>query len=198
MKRILSIFLAVTLLLVSGVAYAEQSAQAYSGNSDQIRTGEFPVYIMAINDTGGDIPAGSYSVVIVDTDKITTSGVASNQIACYFTTSTTPGDALVTGVTAGDAIGSGELGRIIVRGPALVDLLASHTIAYVAGSTMCVSSVAAHADSIPNAAIRAARVGDNKDPYHYFGAFLAGYGDDYNEGLIDASTKTMQGWVWIH
>ena len=203
MKR-LFIFSILALLLASGVAYAEMSAQAYSYAVDA-RTEDYQVSIIAINDTGATIPAGSKSVVIVDTDKITTSGIASKQVACYFASSTTPGDARFVGVTDNDTdVLNGEMVKLIVRGAALVDMLASHTVTRTAGATICVSNVALHADDVANALVRAGIQGTPGQPYRAVGTYLAPQVDSDNtggygpEGFIDASTKTVRQWVWLY
>lgn len=119
MKR-LFLYLSVCAFLVgiSGIARAEDSANAYEG-----KTRSYPVFVSALN-TGGDVAVNSPMILAVDSTQ--TLGQAGTLGAYVRQTSTT--DSVFFYGVSDEAITSGMMGRICIRGPhkvAMVNNLAN-------------------------------------------------------------------------
>lgn len=190
MKKIFALFL--VSLLLTGVAYAEIGATAYTGSS-LIATGEQQVYIMAYNNSSTDFLAASHEVVILDT-SYTTASRASNAVGTYFNTTTTADDETVLGITDG-AIKSGAVGKIIVRGPAKVELIddSTRTNDWSAGVTIATSTTAGQAI--------VAGVTDGLMPGFVIGTLIAPSSDNATTRGTNVEESDNVGnniwWAWI-
>lgn len=131
MKKLL--FALLIVALTASFSYAEQSAQTYSGNATQ-NYREQQVFIDCYNNSGSAI--SSNYVVILDT---TAASVASGSyLGTYITTTTTPADTRVLGVT--DAtIPAASVGRVCIRGPHKVYLTSAPS---AVGATVATTSTA--------------------------------------------------------
>jgi hypothetical protein len=131
MKKLLLVSL--VLLFAASSAYAEISAQTYSGNALQ-NYREQQVFTECYNGSGTDI--SSNFVVVLDT---TATRVASGTtLGTYITTTTTAGNSLVLGVTD-EVIPNGRVGRVCVRGPHKVYMTAAPS---AAGATVATTTTA--------------------------------------------------------
>ena len=129
-KLLIALFI---VALTASFAYAEMSAQTYSGNQQQ-NYREQQCFIDCYNNSGAAI--SSNYVVVLDTS--TTNTASGTTLGTYITTTTTPANALVVGVTD-QTIANGSVGRVCVRGPHKCYLTAAPS---AAGATVATTTTA--------------------------------------------------------
>lgn len=135
MRKLLSIVLGIILSVgIISTVRAEQSATGYENPP---RTGNYQVFVVAYNSSPGTIARDN--VVILDNSaNVTATPLNTANIGSYVTTTNATDSVFVFGVTD-EAIASGTMGRICVRGPHKAVSISSNTAA--TGSIISASTV---------------------------------------------------------
>ena len=159
----------ISALLVSGLsiqARAEQSTSTFTGE----RFEEQQVYIYAYNNSGAEVQ--SNGVVVIDI-----TGTAGSTLGTYFTTSDTSGNSYILGVTD-ETIGIGEIGKICVRGPHIVQF----------------DTAPSAADTVTNDTVvpKGTTATSVANKYGYVGVALAA------TGSADRDYGADMWWVWVN